>query len=151
MSKYTILQDEHVFLLRIDVTRYEPLLFGNSEVGVRANCLQYVEEIIKAKPVDEVDGLKQPSLTAWADYCDVISCEVTSEDDEEARDPDADYWTITFDIIARFTYHTPKGTSKEKAEKMFFEELELILSDPMCDSLEEYACDFSACTLAKSL
>jgi len=141
--------DEHVFVVDIDVTRYEHFTYGNSVVGVKANALRYVEEIIKAKPTDLVEGLVQPSLTAWADYCDIVYCDVSCIDECEGVDPDRDidddedYWTISFRLIARFRHQVIAGTSLEKAKDSFIEELNLIVEDPIGDSLEEYACDFS--------
>mgnify|MGYP000981540691 CR=1 FL=1 len=82
--------DEHVFVVDIDVTRFEHFTYGNSVVGVKANALRYVEEIIKAKPTDLVEGLVQPSLTAWADYCDIVYCDVSCIDECEGVDPDRD-------------------------------------------------------------
>jgi hypothetical protein len=142
--------DEHVFILDIDVKRYEHFTYGNSCVGVKTKTLRYVEECIKAKPTDQIDGLKQDSLTSWADYCDVVAIDAYNLDDVEGAEADAvhdddeDYWTIDVRLIARFKMAVPAGTSREKAKEMFLDELNLILEDPIADSLEEFACDFSA-------
>lgn len=158
MSKFNLQKfDEHVFVVDIDVTRYEHFTYGNSSVGVKAKTLRYVEEIIKAKPTDTVEGVLQPSLTAWADYCDVVYCDAYNLDDVEDVDPnrdiddDVDYWTIEFRLIARFRYKVPAGTTKEKAKDLFIDELNLIVEDPIGDSLEEYACDFSLNVIDEAL
>jgi len=137
----------HAVLVRILVDRYEDTGDGyNTAAEALASSRAYLESLI-AKPAVDVrkDGTVDRSLAAMADRFDIIDTSV-EDNGEECDGEDIGRWTIGFEIIARFLVD---ATSRKAAEAKIIKDIEVVIEDVICDSVEEYACNFSADLLRK--
>ena len=137
----------HPVLVRILIDRYEDTGDGyNTAAEALANAREYLRGIIANPPTDTLkDGSVEPSLAAKADRFDIIGDSV-EDNGEECDGEDIGRWTISFEIVARFL--VPARSLKE-AEETIMEEIDGIISDPMDESVEHWACNFSASILRK--
>jgi hypothetical protein len=132
----------HAILVRILVDRYEDTSTGyQSQADALVSAREYLDALI-AKPATFKckDGTIEPSLAAKADRFDVIG-ETCEDNGEENDGDDIGRWTIAFEIAARFVV---TARTRKEAEETIMAEIDGIISDPIGDSVEEWACNFSA-------
>ena len=132
----------HAVLVRIIVDRYEDTGEGfMTAKQALATSREYLDSLI-ASPAreDRKDGTVDHSLAGKADRFDVVAQSVEDNGEENDGD-DIGRWTCSFTIIARFVV---QAASRKAAEQDVMADIEATIGDVMCDSVEEWACNFSS-------
>ena len=132
----------HPVLVRILIDRYEDSGEGYmSQADALSSAKDYLATLISNPATDKLkDGTIDRSLVAKAERFDVIG-EWVEDNGEECDGEDIGRWTISFEIVACFIV---VASSRKEAEEITMQEIESIISDPMCDSVEDWACNFSS-------
>ena len=138
MSKTTT----HTVLVRILIDRYEDTGTGYMTAGdALANTRAELDALIAKRATDRGDK----SLAAMADRFDIIDQSIEDNGDE-CDGEDIGRWTVSFEVVARFVVDA--GT-QAVAEAKVMRDIEDTIEDVICDSVEEWACNFSADILRK--
>ena len=138
----------HAVLVRILIDRYEDTGTGyrTSEEAL-AGARVELQSLINRRVIHlGKDGKVFNSLSAMATNFDVIDDGI-EDNGEECDGEDIGRWTITSEIIARFTM---QADTLEKAEENVLKQINDAIEDVVGNSVEEWASNFSADILRKT-
>ena len=130
----------HTIWADIYVVRYEDTGEGyNTADEALKSSRKYLNEVIEKRATDELDGELQHSVASRAESIS-ITLATCDDNGEESDGEDDGRWSICFCLRGKFLVEADDVVS---ARVKLLEEIEEIAGDPMDDSIEEYASDFS--------
>ena len=130
----------HTIWADIYVVRYEDTGEGyNTADEALKSSRKYLNEVIEKRATDELDGELQHSVASRAESIS-ITLATCDDNGEESDGEDDGRWSICFNLRGKFLVEADDVVS---ARVKLLEEIDEIAGDPMDDSIEEYASDFS--------
>lgn len=130
----------HTIYADIYVVRYEDSGEGyQSQIEALKSTKSYLQELIDKRVSEKVDGKLQLSVASRAERIDIglVTCDDNGEDSDGE---DEGRWSISLCLRGKYLVEADDVVS---ARCKLIEEIEAMVEDPMADSIEEYACDFS--------
>jgi hypothetical protein len=131
----------HAVLVRFLIDRYEDTGTGymTAKSALKNTRGDLDGLIAKRATCRTAKAATEKSLAALAESFDVIAQSV-EDNGPECDGEDIGRWTCSFEIVARFVV---EAGSVKQAEDMIMQEIEDRIGDVMCDSVEEWACNWS--------
>ena len=131
----------HTILVRFLVDRYEDTGTGYmTAASALKNTREELDGLIaKRATCRTAKASTDKSLAALAESFDVIAQSI-EDNGPECDGEDIGRWTCSFEIVARFVV---EAGSVKQAEDMVMHEIEERIGDVICDSVEEWACNWS--------
>jgi len=136
----------HAVIVRIHIDRYEDTGKGYmTDAEALRSCRTHLESLLDAPATDKRrDGTLDKSIAAMANCITIRDISVDDNGPESDGD-DEGRWTVSFKLMAAFIVD---ATTRQAAEKSVMDDIESLMEDAMCGSIEEYACNMS-CDILK--